>query len=267
MPGMEMPVPLPRSTDSADYQSVPRPVAAMAKSFPDGHLIARHHHPRAQLLHAVAGLMSIETDAGTWLVPPEQALWVPAGVPHRIAVTGRLEMRTLYIRDDASAHLPEQCVVLAVSPLLRELIVRATQLPLEYDEQGPDGAVMQLILAEIQGARSLPLHLPMPRDRRLLRLCAMVQADLAATHSREHYADRVGLSPRSLTRLFRLETGMGFVEWRQKARLLAALPRLGAGEPVTSVALALGYGSPSAFAAMFRRVLGITPRAAVRPEA
>ncbi len=253
-----------RSIDPADYQSVPRPVAAMAKSFAHGHVIPRHHHERAQLVHAVAGLMTIETDAGTWLVPPDQALWVPAGVPHRIAVTGQLEMRTLYIRDDASALLPGKCVVLAVNALLRELIVRATQLPVDYDEQGPDGAVMQLILAEIHEARSLPLHLPMPRDRRLLRLCAMVQADLAASHSREHYAARVGLSPRSLTRLFRLETGMGFVEWRQKARLLAALPRLGAGESVTAVALALGYGSPSAFAAMFRRVLGITPRAAVR---
>lgn len=256
-----------RSTDSADYQAVPRPVAAMAKSFPDGHLIARHHHPRAQLLHAVAGLMKVDTDAGTWLVPPDQALWIPPGIAHEIAVTGRLEMRTLYISPDASAGLPDECVVLAVSPLLRELVVRATQLPVDYDEDGPGGAVMQLILAEIQAARSLPLHLPMPRDRRLLRLCSMVQADLAAAHSREHYAARVGLSPRSLTRLFRLETGMGFVEWRQKARLLAALPRLGAGEPVTEVALALGYGSPSAFAAMFRRVLGITPRAAVRPGA
>lgn len=255
-----------RSIDPHDYQDVARPVAAMAKSFPDRHVIARHHHARAQLLHAVAGLMTVETDAGTWLVPPEQALWIPAGVPHLIRVTGRLEMRTLYIRDDASAHLPATCLVLAVSPLLRELIVRATLLPVDYPEAGPGSAVMSLILSEIQAMQSLPLHLPMPRDRRLLRLCSLVQADLAATHSREHYAARVGLSPRSLTRLFRRETGLGFVEWRQKARLLAALPRLDAGEPVTAVAVALGYGSPSAFAAMFRRAMGITPRAALRPR-
>jgi AraC-like DNA-binding protein/quercetin dioxygenase-like cupin family protein len=253
-----------RSVDPIDYQDVPRPVAAMAKSFSDGHVIPRHHHARAQLVHAVAGLMTIETEAGTWLVPPEQALWIPARVPHLIRVTGRLEMRTLYIRSDASAHLPKTCVVLAVNPLLRELIVRATQLPVRYPEDGPGGAVMSLILAEIQALQSLPLHLPMPRDRRLLKLCQLVQADLAAAHTREHYAARVGISPRSLTRLFRLETGMGFVEWRQKARLLAALPRLDAGEPVTGVALSLGYGSPSAFAAMFRRAMGITPRAALR---
>ena len=253
-----------RSVDADDYQQVPRPVAAMAKSFPDGFLIPRHHHLRAQLLHAVSGVMTIDTDAGTWLVPPDRALWIPAGVAHQIRVAGQLEMRTLYLREDASAHLPDECQVLAVSPLLRELIVRATQLPVLYDEAGPAGAAMQLILWEIGASRSLPLHLPMPRDRRLVKLCRLVTDDLSANHSRDYYAARVGISCRSLTRLFQLQTGMGFLQWRQKARLLAALQRLGAGRSVTEVALALGYRSPSAFSAMFRRVLGISPSELMR---
>ena len=253
-----------RSRDADDYQQVPRPVAAMAKSFPDGSLIGRHHHARAQLLHAVSGVMTIETDTGAWLVPPDQALWIPAGVAHQIRVAGQLEMRTLYIHGDASAHLPAECHVLAVTPLLRELVVRATQLPVLYDEAGPAGAVMQLILAEIGNSRSLPLHLPLPRDRRLLKLCKLVTDDLSASQPREYYAARVGISCRSLTRLFHLQTGMGFLQWRQKARLLAALQRLGAGESVTAVALGLGYRSPSAFTAMFRRVLGGLPREILR---
>jgi AraC-like DNA-binding protein len=122
----------------------------------------------------------------------------------------------------------------------------------------------------------------MPRDRRLVKLCRLVTEDLAANHSRVHYAARVGISCRSLTRLFQLQTGMGFLQWRQKARLLAALQRLGcllgrprggvvgavqrlgAGRSVTEVALALGYRSPSAFSAMFRRVLGISPSELMR---
>ena len=253
-----------RSRSADDYQHVPRPVAAMAKPFPDGFLIERHHHLRAQLLHAVSGVMTIETDDGAWLVPPDRALWIPPQVAHQIRVAGELEMRTVYVRSDASAHLPQECRVLAVTPLLRELVVRATQLPVLYDEAGSEGAVMKLILSEIKSSRSLPLHLPMPRDRRLLKLCRLVTDDLAATHSREHYAARVGISCRSLTRLFQLQTGMGFLHWRQKARLLAALQRLGSGESVTAVALELGYRSPSAFTAMFRRVLGASPRELLR---
>jgi AraC-like DNA-binding protein/quercetin dioxygenase-like cupin family protein len=253
-----------RSLQADDYQQVPRPVAAMAKSFPDGSLIERHHHLRAQLLHAVSGVMTIDTDDGAWLVPPDRALWIPAGMAHQIRVAGQLEMRTLYVRPDASAHLPAECHVLAVTPLLRELVVRATQLPVLYDESGPEAAVMALILAEIKSSPSLPLHLPMPRDRRLVKLCKLVTDDLSASHSREYYAARVGISCRSLTRLFQLQTGMGFQQWRQKARLLAALQRLAGGESVTAVALGLGYRSPSAFTAMFRRVLGVLPREILR---
>jgi AraC-like DNA-binding protein len=253
-----------RSLNADDYQLVPRPLAAMAKSFPDGSLIRRHHHVRAQLLYAVSGVMTIDTDAGAWLVPPDRALWIPAGVAHQIRVAGLLEMRTLYVREDASAHFPEECRVLVISPLLRELVVRASQLPVLYDESGPDGALMSLILAEIRELRSVPLHLPMPRDRRLFKLCKLVLEDLAARHPREFYAERVGISCRSLTRLFQSQTGMGFLHWRQKARLLAAMQRLAAGEPVTQVALALGYQSPSAFTAMFRRVLGASPRQLLR---
>jgi AraC-like DNA-binding protein len=52
---------------------------------------------------------------------------------------------------------------------------------------------------------------------------------------------------------------MSFGPWRRQALLLASLSRLAAGEPVTNIALDLGYDSPSAFTAMFRRTLGVTP--------
>ena len=37
------------------------------------------------------------------------------------------------------------------------------------------------------------------------------------------------------------------------------LPRLAAGEAVTTVALDLGYDSPAAFSTMFKRLMGIAP--------
>jgi AraC-like DNA-binding protein len=74
------------------------------------------------------------------------------------------------------------------------------------------------------------------------------------------WSEPLGMSRRAFTRLFRRETGLSFVEWRQQACLIAALPRLSAGEPVTTVALDLGYDNPAAFTTMFKRVLGASPR-------
>jgi AraC-like DNA-binding protein len=168
-------------------------------------------------------------------------------------------MRTLYVRADVAETLPRQCCVIAVSPLLRELILRAVELPLLYDERGPEARVMSLILDEIRALPALPLHLPWPADPRLKRLCAAIQEDPASERTLEHWADTVGASSRTLARLFRKETGMSFGEWRQQVRLVDALGRLATGQKVTAVAMDLGYQSPSAFTSMFRRALGEPP--------
>src|SRR6185369_13139019 len=146
-------------------------VAAMPKDFAAGFEIPPHHHERAQLIHATAGTMRVSTDDGVWVVPPQRAVWMPAGVDHAIVMLSDTTMRTLYVRDDAAAGMPNACKVMSVSPLLRELIVRATELPLQYDESGPAGHVVALILSELQNLQSLSLQLPMPRDPRLRGLC------------------------------------------------------------------------------------------------
>jgi AraC-like DNA-binding protein len=151
--------------------------------------------------------------------------------------------------------------VVNVSPLLRELILAATVMPVLYDARGRDGRVMALILDELRAAADLPLHLPRPRDRRTVRVCDAILAAPADARPLEAWAAEVGASARTLARLFQRETGMSFAQWRQQARLLESLRRLAAGEPVTAVALDCGYRSPSAFAAMFRRALGVAPTA------
>lgn len=250
-----------RSIDPADYQHVPRPVAAMPKDFAAGHVIAEHAHPRAQLVHAVSGLMWVETRAGAWAVPPRYALWIPAGVRHSVRMVGAVAMRTLYVDTGAVADLPHSCTVIEVSPLLRELIVAATSEPLEYDESGRGGRVVALLLDELRASPAAPVHLPMPRDRRLMRLAGQLLEDPSRDETLDGWGTIVGASARTLARRFREETGMSFAEWRQRARLVLALARLAEGEPVTGVAGALGYRSASAFSAMFRRTIGRAPAA------
>jgi AraC-like DNA-binding protein len=250
-----------RSTDPADYQRVPRAVAAMPKDFASGFVIQPHRHERAQFIYATAGTMRVAADGSMWVVPPQRALWMPAGVEHGITMLSDVTMRTLYLRDDAAAAMPLSCRVLPVSPLLRELIVRATELPLQYDEDGPAGHVIALLLAELHGLQSLPLQLPMPQEARLRALCLALLAAPGDQRTLREWAQSVNASERTVARLFQNETGLSFGAWRQQARLLEAMGRLGSGAPVTQVALDLGYDSVSAFSAMFRRAAGASPSA------
>jgi AraC-like DNA-binding protein len=246
-----------RSIPSSSYGEVPRPVVAMASDYPAGFRVAPHHHDRAQLVFASAGVMAVTTAAGTWVVPPQRAVWVPAATGHEIRMHGSVSLRTLYVAPDAG--LPETCRVITVSPLLRELILRAMEVPARYDEDGPEGRVMALILDELRLSAAAPLYLPRPSDRRLLRVTEALLEDPGDRRPLTAWAKQAGASPRTLARLFAKETGLGFRAWRQQARLLQALVGLAQGRPVTVLALDLGYDSPSAFIAAFKRAFGVTP--------
>ena len=250
-----------KSTNPADYQHVPRAVAAMPKDFPRDFVIEPHSHERAQLIYAPAGTMRVITSQAMWVVPPQRALWMPAGTVHGIEMLDQVTMRTLYLRDDAAAAMPLACRVLQVSPLLRELIVRATELPLQYDEDGPAGHAVALLLDELHGSQALKLHLPMPSSKRLAMLCRALLDEPGDRRTLGEWAHTVHASERTMARLFQSETGLSFAAWRQQARVLEAMGRLGSGAPVTQVALDLGYDSVSAFSAMFRRAAGASPSA------
>jgi AraC-like DNA-binding protein len=241
--------------------SVPRPVVALANDLPPAHEIDWHSHPRFQLVYAARGVMTVDTHDATWVVPPQRAVWMPPAVPHRLKTSGPVELRSLYIRPDAAARMPARCEVMQVTPLLRELILRATDLPHEYDVRGPAGRIMRLLLDELASLQRLPYHLPMPKATPLAPICQRLLESPSDTATLEELAaqDAAGVSARTLARHFRRETGMSFAEWRRRARLLRALGWIAEGRPILEVAIELGYDSPSAFSAMFRRELGAPP--------
>lgn len=253
-----------RSTEPDDYQAVPRPVAAMAKSFPDGFETDPHAHIRDQLIYAVSGVMRVRTAREAWIVPPDRAVYVPGGLSHTVAMRGRVEMRTLFIRTDAAPARPAAAGVLEVSDLLRAVVLALLEEPIAYDEAGRGGLLAALALDEIARAEPLSLVIPMPRDRRLVRLCDALLADPRREETLEAWSAEAGASPRTLSRLFLAETGLGFTVWRQRVRFHSALEALVRGEPVGQVARANGYASASAFGAAFRKALGISPGSVFR---
>jgi AraC-like DNA-binding protein/quercetin dioxygenase-like cupin family protein len=251
--------PARRSTNAEDYQTVPRPIAAMSKTFTDGLEIAPHQHSRDQFLYSVTGLMRVRTRTEAWIVPPDRAVYLPAGVEHSIGIRGLVTMSTLYIAPRAHDGLPVAPTVLEVSPLLRELVLALIDEPVMYDEQGRGGALARLIFSEMTHARRLALVIPMPRDPRLLRVCNAMLTDPADRRTLDDWADQAGASVRTLARLFDDELRMGFVAWRQRVRFHNALEAIVAGEPIGLVAKRSGYRSASSFSAAFRNVMGQHP--------
>src|SRR6187551_1771374 len=199
-----------RSNNPDDYQDLPRPLAVMAKDIAHGHTTDWHTHKRGQLVFTASGAIVVRTRAGTWVIPPQRAVWVPPAVEHETCTVGAVAMRTIYVQANAIARLPKHCCVVNVTPLLRELILRAAEISLDYDLRGPEGRVMRMILDEIEAARALPLHLPMPSDKRLADFCTAILKEPTRHEPLAKLVKPHGMSKRTAERLFVKETAMTF---------------------------------------------------------
>lgn len=244
---------------SLDQQETDRQVAVLASDTPAGTSYPPHAHRHGQLIHAISGVMVVHADGGRWVVPTGRAVWVPPGVAHAIDAADAVRMRTVFVGPRARAGLPDACRVIEVSTLLRALIVTAGALAADCDPTHRAGRILALILDEIEIAPPLSLHVPMPRHPALAALCTRFIAAPAASTALVQWADAAHMNTRTFARAFKRETGMTHGAWCRHARLLLSLPRLAAGVSILTLALEHGYDSPSAFAAMFRRTLGVAP--------
>jgi AraC-like DNA-binding protein len=235
-------------------------IRSLGLGLPQGHHTGPHAHPWAQLVYASAGVLTVTTPVGLWVVPSLRAVWIPPGLKHEVQTTGAVSMQTLYLRPDRVSGLPDGCCVMPVSALLRELVLEVRRLGMLVESQPTQARLASVLIDQLASTREAALDLRMPADPRARRVADRVLADLAAPTPLAGLAPGSGASVRTLERLFERECGHTFGRWRQRARLLEALQRLASGEAVTTVALDVGYDSPSAFIAMFKRMLGTTPR-------
>nr|WP_199045173.1 helix-turn-helix transcriptional regulator [Dyella sp. ASV24] len=218
-----------------------------------------HSHARGQLYCVESGLVHVRTAQGSWLLPPHRAGWMPAGVEHTVTLSGRMSGWGVFVTPLECGCLPTEPCVISVTELMRALVRRASSWVWERELDESQERITRVLLEKICRARHEPLHLPMPIDRRALRISVALLENPNDNRGLEEWAVWAGLSPRSLSRLFRSETALSFAQWRQLARLTRGLEQLADGEPVSAVADALGYASVSAFVAMFRRSFGQPP--------
>jgi AraC-like DNA-binding protein len=242
------------------FKDVKRPVVKSPADYPDGHEVAPHRHRRDQLLYGASGVVMATTPQGTWVMPPERGMWIPAGVAHSVRMVGAVRTNSLYFEPGAVRGMPTHCQVVGISAFVRSLIAEAMALPAEYDLDGRPGALMALLQHEMSRLPKLPLSLPFPAHQALARRCRAFLLQPTVHDTIDAWSAALHMNRRTFTRLFRRETGLSFATWRQQACVMAALPRLAAGEAVTSIAMDLGYGNPAAFTSMFKRALGSSPR-------
>ncbi|WP_233237945.1 helix-turn-helix domain-containing protein [Bordetella sp. LUAb4] len=220
--------------------------------------VPTHRHPQGQLVVALRGGVVCEVPDGVWMVPPACAIWVPSELPHSIRATANAHMGYLFVQPGASS-LPDHCCTLAISPLVRELVLHLADLPSEYEVDSPTGRLAMVLLEELARMPQEHLRLPTSAEPRLQRIAKMLTDNPADRRTLSEWGQVVATSERTLARLIRHETGLTFGRWRQQLHLIVALHQLSAGQSVQRVAEALGYDSVTAFISMFKKSLGKPP--------
>jgi AraC-like DNA-binding protein/quercetin dioxygenase-like cupin family protein len=246
---------------SGDHKSA---ITTLARDYPAGDKILLHFHDRDQLVYASRGVMTVRTRDGTWVVPPQRAVWIPARVPHSITMSGSVAMRTLYLKPQLATGLPEGCCVVNVSPLLKELILHACALGTLKRSVKWHEHLIAVIVHQLEAVQLIPLQLPNlsdpdASDPRLARIAEIFVKNPRDGRTLAQLCRVSGASKRSIERLFQHEAGMTFGKWRQQLRLMEGMRLLAEGVKVTHAALESGYRTPSAFISMFRKVLGVPP--------
>ncbi|GLX78262.1 transcriptional regulator [Thalassotalea insulae] len=247
-----------KSTHSADYQQLKQDYALMTKKFPNNSQVAEHHHRKHQLLFATQGLMQLKIASDIWLIPNNKAILIPAKTRHSIMMLSKVTMQTLYI--EPSAYQKEiKLKVIAVSRLMRELIIALAQEPLCYSTGSRAAQIANLIALELTAAKNEPILISQPKDSRLIKICNYLLTHPADNKTLNEWGNTCGASERTLSRLFAAELGENFRQWRQKVRLMHAIKLLNDNKSIKHIARDCGYSSLSAFNTAFISQFSCSP--------
>ena len=222
-----------------------------------------HSHQKAQLLYAPSGSMSITLENQQCILPPTRAAWIPAGVRHCAVMTNVVAYRSVYFDVSHLERQDDQIKIMAVNPLLRELIERMAFWPwqMPYKEQE---ALVTLFWQELEAAPDETLMLPLPSDKRLTGWLEKLSEKGHIPSPLNETAQSIGASEKTISRIFSRETGMPYQAWRQQWRLMKAIELLSENKSVSTVAFELNFSSDSAFVSFFRKQTGTTPSAYIK---
>ncbi|MDF1684198.1 MAG: helix-turn-helix transcriptional regulator [Legionellaceae bacterium] len=220
-----------------------------------------HQHKKGQLLFCNQGIVEVFTEHQYFLISPARAVWLPSGVPHRINSRTPFSFQSLYFDIALFLELPNSIRVLHVNALLRELISRACEFGLEYNQNSAEFRMAWVIQDEITHAADDMRTLVIPRDARLKKAFSYIRKNPGLYTTASSVAEYACITSRTLLRLCQKELGCSFEQWRQQLMMMEALVMLEKNKPISYISDKLGYNSHSAFIARFKQWMGTTPYA------
>ncbi|MBU2704971.1 helix-turn-helix transcriptional regulator [Zooshikella marina] len=220
------------------------------------HDSGKHCHDMGQLLLTQGGVIRIIMNQSLCILPPGRAAWIPPLCMHRAKIISVVGYRSVYLDTNSYPNLPRGAKIIGATPLLRAAMERIAVADFSTNwESGPYANILAVFLDEILAARSEHTLLPLPNDRRLQHL-----AGLSWIPQLKELAPKIGASEKTISRIFRRETGLSYQQWRQQWRLIRALELLAEGNLLSDVANRLEFSSDSSFSTFFSNMVGCSPR-------
>src|SRR5487761_108508 len=229
----------------------------------DEHLVTGwHFHDVHEIEYACRGMVEVETEAGHYLLPPHQAAWIPAGLHHKTTLHAGVQTLAVLFAPSLVPTAGDRGRIIAVSALLREMMLYSQRWPISRTESGAAADSFFPALGHVVAEAlddEMPLNLPVPAD----------PVATAATEYTRAHLDRVtvsdvtravGVSERTLRRIFRAHLGMSWRSYLLRARVLRSMALLAQPDrTVLEVSIAVGFDDVSAFARSFARHCGESP--------
>ncbi len=221
-----------------------------------------HSHEVHQIEYALGGVVEVETASAHYLLPPQQAAWIPAGLEHQ--ATMNPDVRTVAVMFDPRlvAGGGDRARILAVSPLIREMMIYALRWPIDRPAGDEVSDAFFRTLANLVSEaldHEAPLSLPTSDHPIVAAAMTYTKAHLASVTAAD-VARAVSVSERTLRRLFQDTLGLSWRTYLLHARMLRAMGLLAArGQSVQETSTTVGFDSLSAFTRAFTQFCGETP--------
>lgn len=217
------------------------------------------HQTKAQLLYAPSGCMTVTASNRQLVLPPFRMLWIPAKEVHRVNFRNVVAYRSVYFDEDfAGKYFSPDLKVLQVNPLLKEMIERICFWQWTVLDQHQEN-ILKVFWNELKNAPEEKLELKIPIDRRFKKVTEEWTKRTSIPPMLKMLAEEVGAVEKTISRIFKKETGLSYQEWRQQWRLQRSIELLVEGNPIGETAHLLEFSSDSAFIEFFKKHTGSTP--------
>ena len=240
-------------------RDLPEPIVFRSAIVPANAAYPEHRHNWGEFVYSYSGVVEVRIDQDTFLIPPQYGFWLPARIEHQGLNRYEAHHCSLYISEPLCDVMPNRCCALSVSPLLRAMLDHLLAHPPTSPYQAKDHRFLSCVVDQLSDAKCMGSYLPSSTDPLLAPILDLLDQSPEDDRPLSAWASLVHTTERTLSRRAQRDLGMPLGEWRNRLRVLKAMPKLEAGEKVETIALDLGYASASAFIAMFKRLTHTTP--------